>query len=284
MVVFPNAKINLGLNICARRPDGYHDLDMVMIPVGWRDILEIVPARGDRTTLTVSGRTVDCPMEKNLVYRAWEKLNDSIDGDLPNVDIYLHKIIPDGAGLGGGSADAAFTLVALNDLFSLGLTEDKLAEIAGQLGADCPFFVYNRPMHCVGTGTEMHPVKVNFGDSTTIVIAKPKGVSVSTAEAYRGAKPVMPSITTDKIVSTYSPEHWRNHLTNGFEPHIFAAKPQIEQVKQTMTDHGAVYASMSGSGSSVYGIFNDVKMAEEAVRHLPQCDCHIDSISDILPF
>ena len=122
MIVFPNAKINLGLNITSRRPDGYHDLDMVMMPVGWRDILEIVPAKDSATTLSVSGRSVGCPMEKNLVYRAWQKLNDAVDGNLPPVDIYLHKIIPDGAGLGGGSADAAFTLSALDSLFALAQT------------------------------------------------------------------------------------------------------------------------------------------------------------------
>lgn len=284
MVVFPNAKINLGLNITARRRDGYHDLDMVMMPIGWCDILEIVPAKGEHTTLSVSGRAVDCPMEKNLVYRAWKKLNEAIDGDLPEVDIYLHKNIPDGAGLGGGSSDAAFTLLTLNKLFSIGFSERQLAEIAGELGADCPFFIYNRPMHCTGTGTDMAPININFGSATNIVIAKPIGVSVSTAEAYRGVRPAIPEISTDMIVSAYAPDNWSEHLANGFEPHIFEAKPEIAKVKQTLTDCGAIYASMSGSGSAVYGIFDNVKMAEDAVGRLPQCDCFIDTISDTLRF
>lgn len=284
MVVFPNAKINLGLNITARRHDGYHDLDMVMMPIGWCDILEIVPAKGESTTLSVSGHSVDCPMEKNLVYRAWKELKESIDEDLPNVDIYLHKNIPDGAGLGGGSSDAAFTLLYLNKLFALGLSENQLAKIASQLGADCPFFIYNRPMHCSGTGTDMSPIKINFGPATNIVIAKPIGVSVSTAEAYRGVTPAVPEISTDKIVSAYSPDNWTGLLSNGFESHILKAKPQIAKAKQIMFECGALYASMSGSGSAVYGIFDDVKMAEDAVGHLTQCECFIDRISDKLRF
>jgi len=279
MVVFPNAKINLGLNITARRTDGYHDLDMVMIPVDWCDVLEIVPAKGNTTTLNISGRDVNCPMEQNLVYRAYQKLNENIGEKLPAVDIYLHKIIPDGAGLGGGSADAAFTLLALNELFSLGLGKDKLADIAFRLGADCPFFIYNRPMHCSGIGNEMRPIDINLGDDVSILIAKPVNVSVSTAEAYGGVCPVVPEITTDTIVSAYQPIDWRDKLFNGFEQHIFKAKPRIAEIKRMMYEHGASYASMSGSGSAVYGIFYDAKMAECAANSLNDCDCHIDRIA-----
>ena len=139
MILFPNAKINLGLDILRRRPDGYHDIETVMIPVPWCDVLEIVPAKGSETTLTVSGRRVDCPPEKNLVMKAYRALAETVE--LPPVDIFLRKIIPDGAGLGGGSADAAFTLRGLNELFALGLSDSRLAEIAAGLGADCPFFI-----------------------------------------------------------------------------------------------------------------------------------------------
>ena len=275
MIIFPNAKINLGLNITSRRPDGYHDLDMVMMPVGWRDILEIVPAKDSATTLSVSGRSVGCPMEKNLVYRAWQKLNDAVDGNLPPVDIYLHKIIPDGAGLGGGSDDAAFTLSALDSLFALGLGEKRLAEIAASLGADCPFFIYNRPMHCTGTGTDMRPIDIDFGSVTHILIAKPRDVSVSTAEAYGGVRPATPPTTTDVIVSGSTPSHWPGRLVNGFETHIFAAKPRIAAVKKAISDAGAVYASMSGSGSAVFGLFGNAKLAERAQTALDDCDCYI---------
>lgn len=278
MIVFPNAKINLGLNIVAKRPDGYHDLDMVMIPVGWRDILEIVPAKTGVTTLTTTGRPVDCLPEKNLVYKAWSRLNDWLDGDLPPVDIYLHKIIPDGAGLGGGSADASFTLTALNSLFSLGLDEKTLCDIAATLGADCPFFIYNRPMLCSGTGTYMQPIDVRLDGVNHIVIAKPKGVSVSTAEAYGGVKPQTPAVYTGMAVSQHSPAEWRELLFNGFEPHIFAAKPTIAVIKQKMYDSGALYASMSGSGSAVYGLFSDAKMADEAGRPMANCDVYVGAI------
>ncbi|MDE6368566.1 MAG: 4-(cytidine 5'-diphospho)-2-C-methyl-D-erythritol kinase [Muribaculaceae bacterium] len=278
MIIFPNAKINLGLNIVAKRPDGYHDLDMVMIPVGWRDILEIVPAKTDVTTLTTTGRPVGCPPEKNLVYKAWARLNEWLDGDLPPVDIYLHKIIPDGAGLGGGSADASFTLTALNNLFSLGLDKKTLCDIATTLGADCPFFIYNRPMLCSGTGTEMQPIDVRFDGVTHIVIAKPSGVSVSTAEAYGGVKPQTPSIFTEAAVTRHTPSEWPKLLFNGFEPHIFAAKPVIAAIKQKMYDSGAVYASMSGSGSAVYGLFSDAKMSEAAASLMDGCDVYVGPI------
>ena len=279
MIVFPNAKINLGLNNVAKRTDGYHDLDMVMIPVGWRDILEIVPSKSGITTLTTTGRTVNCPPEKNLVYKAWLRLNERLDGDLPPVDIHLHKIIPDGAGLGGGSADASFTLTALNSLFSLGLEEKTLCEVAATLGADCPFFIYNRPMHCSATGTVMRPIEVYFDGVTHIVIAKPTGVSVSTAEAYGGVTPEKPAISTDEAVTNHLPTEWRELLVNGFEQHIFAAKPAISKLKNKMYDCGAVYSSMSGSGSAVYGLFSDVKMAEQAAAVITGSDVYCGPIA-----
>ena len=278
MVVFPNAKINLGLNIVGRRPDGYHNLDMVMMPVGWCDILEIVPAKGAETTLTTSGRPVNCPPEKNLVYKAWLYLNEYVGETLPPVDIYLRKIIPDGAGLGGGSSDAAFTLVALNKLFALDLSDAQLCEIAARLGADCPFFIYNRPMLCRETGTTMTPVEVNMDGIAAILIAKPEAVSVSTAEAYSGVKPSVPAETTGQIVSVLPPSQWHGRLINGFEQHIFLLKPEIAEIKQTLIDAGAVYASMSGSGSAVYGLFDDVILAEQTARKLSSCACHIDKL------
>ena len=274
MVVFPNAKINLGLNILSRRPDGYHNLDMVMMPVGWCDVLEIVPASGDGTTLTVTGRKVDCPMEKNLVYKAWSALDDAVGGNLPAVDIYLHKIIPDGAGLGGGSSDAAFTLKALNELFALDLDNGALCDIAARLGADCPFFIHNRPMLCRGTGIEMTPIDVNLEGVSHIVIAKPAGVGVSTAEAYGGVTPAEPERMTDAIVCN-APSTWQGVLVNGFEHHIFRLKPVIASVKESLIAAGAVYASMSGSGSAVYGLFGDAKMAEAAAGRLDGCDCYV---------
>ena len=151
MILFPNAKINIGLNIVSRREDGYHNIETVMYPIGWSDVLEIVPARGNDATLTVTGREVNCPPEKNLVMKAFRLFQENTG--IGNVDIYLHKIIPDGAGLGGGSADAAFTLIGLNKMFECNLNNEQLAAMAAKIGADCPFFIYNTPMLATGIGT-----------------------------------------------------------------------------------------------------------------------------------
>lgn len=279
MVVFPNAKINLGLNVIARRPDGYHDLDTIMMPVGWCDIIEIVPSSSGRTTLTVTGRSVDCPTEKNLVFKAWAKLNDAIGSKLPPVDIYLHKIIPDGTGLGGGSSDAAFTLKALDSMFALGLTEDQLCRLAAQIGADCPFFIRNRPTLCRGIGDVMTDIDIDLSGVSAILIAKPCGTGVSTAEAYGGVKPAAPHLLADTVIRNFTPAQWNGRLKNDFEPHIFSLKPVIADIKQHMTAGGAVYASMSGSGSAVYGMFADVTLAENVAAALRDCDCHIHHVA-----
>lgn len=257
MILFPNAKINLGLDILRRRPDGYHDIETVMFPVPWRDVLEIVPAKGNETTLTVSGRHVDCPPEKNLVMKAYRALAGTIE--LPPVDIFLRKIIPDGAGLGGGSADAAFTLKGLNDLFALDLSDNDLAEIAAGLGADCPFFIYNRPMLCTGIGTEFTPVDLDLS-GLTLVIVKPQ-TSVPTAEAYRHTTPAMPQTPIAEIIRQPVGE-WSGRLKNDFEPSVFPAYPSISEIKARLNGMGAVYTSMSGSGSSVYGLFGDDILAD----------------------
>lgn len=270
MVLFPNAKINLGLCVTARRPDGYHDLSTVMLPTGWCDVLEIVPGRGEAHTLTVSGRAVDCPPEKNLVMKALRAL-ESETGPLAPVDIYLEKIIPDGAGLGGGSADAAFTLRGLNEVLGLGLDDGRLAAVAARVGADCPFFIYNRPALCTGTGTDVSPMEIPSLAGFTLAIAKGRGGSVSTAEAYRGITPRRPEYDPRETVAL-PPAEWAGRLVNDFEPTVFAALPAVAALKQHMYDSGAVYASMSGSGSAVYGIFTDDKLARRALGRLTDCD------------
>lgn len=254
MILFPNAKINLGLDILSRRPDGYHDIATVMVPTRWRDILEIVPARGSETNLTVTGRDLgDCPPERNLVMRAYRALAEKTDG-LPPVDIYLRKVIPDGAGLGGGSADAAFTLKGLNSLFNLGFSDADLADVAATLGADCPFFVYNRPMLCTGTGTELSPIELPALPGHALLIVKPP-VSVPTAAAYRGVRPALPAEPIPSILASGDIASWQGRLKNDFEPSVFAAFPEVERVYRAMLSLAPLYASMSGSGSAVYGIF-----------------------------
>lgn len=270
MVIFPNAKINLGLCVTARRPDGYHDLATVMLPTGWCDVLEIVPGRYSGHTLTVGGRSVDCPPEKNLVMKAVRALEREL-GPLPPVDIYLEKIIPDGAGLGGGSADAAFTLRGLNQVLSLGLDDSRLAAIAATVGADCSFFIYNRPALCTGIGTDVSPIEIPSLSGFTLAIAKGRSGSVSTAEAYRGITPRRPDLEPLDAIAL-PPTEWRHRLVNDFEPTVFAALPDVARFKQHLYDAGAVYAAMSGSGSAVFGIFENDNLARRALDRLTDCD------------
>lgn len=266
MLLFPNAKINLGLDILRRRPDGYHDIETVMMPVPWHDVLEIVPAHGPDTTLTVTGRKVACPPEKNLVMKAYRLMERRFD--LPPVDIYLRKIIPDGAGLGGGSADAAFTLVALNTMFEIGADDDTLAAIAAALGADCPLFVYNTPMLATGTGTTLTPVNIDLA-GLTITIVKPP-VSVPTAQAYSRVVPAAPTRHITDILSL-PPHEWQGNLTNAFEESVFPLHPMVADIKARLLGQGAIYASMSGSGSAVYALFDTDILADELAELFPGC-------------
>lgn len=275
MVTFPNAKINLGLYITARRPDGYHDIVTAMIPTDWCDILEIVPAKGNDTTLTVTGRGVDCPAEKNLVMKAYRTMAGHYR--LPPVDIYLDKIIPDGAGLGGGSADAAFTIKALDSMFELHLSDDTMAAVAAEIGSDCPFFIYNRPMLATGTGTTLSPIDINLKEYT-LVMVKPD-VHVSTAEAYGGCAPRPMQTSLADILAKASPCEWNAAgLINDFEKTVFPLHPLIARLKSEFYRLGADYASMSGSGASVFGIFRRDILAEEISTVFPLMDFHISKL------
>lgn len=270
MILFPNAKINLGLNVESRRADGYHNIATVMLPTGWHDVLEIVPAAGSVTTLTTYGRTVDCPPERNLVMKAYNALKAEVP-DLPAADIYLQKIIPDGAGMGGGSADAAFTLIGLNEVFNLGLDKEKLATVAARIGADCPFFIYNTPAYCTGTGTDISHDVALPEQPLYIAIAKPRHGSVSTAEAYAAITPRQAEVAPIDAVKR-PVEEWRNVLVNDFEASVFARLPQCAALKEHFYTSGAVYAAMSGSGSAVFGIFTGDKMAQSSISTLTDCD------------
>lgn len=274
MLTFPNAKINIGLNIIGRRTDGYHDLSTIMVPVGWKDVLEIVPAKGSKTTLTVSGNAIDCPSDKNIVMKAYRALNEKIP--LPQVDIYLRKVIPAQAGLGGGSADASFTLTTLNRLFALGLTDRELAEIAATIGADCPLFVYNRPMLATGTGTILNPVEIKYLQGRYLLIIKPP-FSVSTAEAYANVTPRHPAVGLQELIRKPI-ESWKDSIVNDFELSLRDRFPQIDRIKSALYGKGALYASLSGSGSAIYGIFDNDKMAEKAAEQFSDCDTFITSL------
>lgn len=273
MILYPNAKINLGLNIERRRPDGYHDISTVMLPVDWCDILELVPSDDGHTTLTIYGRKVDCEPEKNLVMKAYQALAN-VTGGLPPIHFYLEKIIPDGAGMGGGSANASFALTGLNELFNLGFDKKSLARIAATIGADCPFFIYNRPCLCTGIGTEMTPCTVTGAEGRSILIAKPRVASVSTKEAYAGVNP-SPCSSDLRAVINLSPENWGPALHNDFEESVFAKLPVVAEVKHRMKALGAEYASMTGSGSAVFGIFANDILAQNAAEAFADCDCRV---------
>ena len=251
MLVFAPCKINLGLRILRKRPDGYHDIETVMVPVPWCDIVEANRSESATDTLAVTGNRVDCPPEKNLCMKALRALREVTD--FPVTDIRLHKIVPDGAGLGGGSSDAAATVRAVNGLYELGLNEDEMAKVLAKVGSDCPFFAYDRPMLCTGTGTTLSGCSVSLG-GLHLVIAKPKGVAVSTAAAYAGVVPDTDVEPPTEILAL-PVSQWQGRLVNDFEPGIFNAAPQIKAVRDTMLSMGAVYAAMSGSGAAVFGLF-----------------------------
>lgn len=255
MIAFPPCKINLGLNVLRKRPDGYHDLDTVFYPVPWTDILEIL--RADVFAFTASGEAIPGNEPDNLCVRAYQLLQQ--DYGLPPVHIHLHKIIPTGAGLGGGSSDAAHTLRLLNTLFDLKLTTVQLQNYAARLGSDCAFFISDMPMRGQGRGEILTPVDF-FLKGKYLMLVKPD-IHVSTADAYRGVTPVdvRPSVID---VLARPPVRWRNALVNDFEVSVFEKYPAIAALKQQMYDAGAVYASMSGSGASVYGVFDEVPVIQ----------------------
>ena len=271
MILFPNCKINLGLRILRRRPDGYHDIATVMYPTDWCDILEITPSKDGETHLVTTGNPVDCPPEKNLVMKAYNAVKQLFPS-LPAVEINLHKIIPDGAGLGGGSADASFTILGLNEIFNLGLDKSKMAEIAAGIGSDCPFFIYNRPLLATGIGEIFSETEVDL-TGYHLLIVKPHS-SVSTKEAYAGVTPRDGGISPAEIVKS-DVSCWKNSLVNDFEDSLFPNHPEIEAVKTKLYELGAVYASMTGSGAAVYGIFRELGNAEKAQKAFDGFTSHL---------
>lgn len=256
MLSFPNCKINLGLFVTGRRADGYHSLETVFYPVqDMRDALEVVPARGAEASLTISGMAVAGDPADNLVWKAYRMLQKHYPAQVPLLDIYLHKAIPMGAGLGGGSADGSFMLRLLNDYAELGLTDARLEELALQLGSDCPFFIRNTPQYASGRGEVMEPVAVDLS-GYKIRMVHP-GVHVSTGKAFSMISP-RPAPFDLRRLPELSVEEWKEYIVNDFEAPIFALHPELKQIKEELYAQGAVYASMSGSGSSLFGLFEKV--------------------------
>lgn len=249
MIVFPNAKINIGLNILSKRPDNYHNIQTIFYPIQLFDVLEIVPS--DEFKLTVSGIELDTEWEKNLVFKAYNLMK--LKYNIPAVEIYLEKRIPFGAGLGGGSADAAFTLKALNDLFQLNLTDDILLDLASQLGADCAFFIYNLPSFATGIGNILEKIELDLSDFY-LVLAKPD-VSVATKNVY---SLILPNSNVPDLRELINKPvfEWKYFIFNDFEKVIFPKYPIIKELKEAFYSKGAIYSSMTGSGSAVYALFS----------------------------
>ena len=253
MITFPNAKINLGLNIVEKRPDGYHNLETIFYPINLQDALEVTRRENNdkEYTLHISGSPLKGEPEDNLVVKAYKLLKKDYPGLLP-VDIHMYKHIPAGAGLGGGSSDAACMIKLLNDKFSLGLSTERMEEYAVKLGADCAFFIRNKPVFATGIGNLFEPVELSL-KGYHIILIKPD-IFVSTRDAFAEIKPVRPAVSLKEIVKQPM-ETWKHSMKNDFEDSVFKKFPEIAAIKDELYDLGAVYAAMSGSGSSVYGIF-----------------------------
>ena len=252
MRIYPNAKINIGLSVTERRTDGYHNLETVFYPVGLRDVLELNREEGPKRVCYFenTGIAIDCPEDKNLVVRAYKLLASAYD--LPAVRINLFKTIPFGAGLGGGSSDAAYTLKALNEYFELRISEKGLENYVSRLGSDCAFFIRNRPAFASGKGDVLEDMALEL-DEYEIVIVKPD-CKVSTAEAYAGISPAK-AVFNLRELNLLPLTAWRKQVKNDFETTVFAKYPAIRKVKEELYNRGALYASMTGSGAGVFGIF-----------------------------
>lgn len=258
MVSFPPCKINLGLNILRKRQDGYHDIDTCFYPIPFTDILEVIES--DELTFSASGLVIPGDAANNLCLKAYHLL--AKEHNLPPVKIHLHKIVPTGAGLGGGSSDGAHALRTINLLFDLRLTDTELAALAARLGSDCPFFIYDKPMTGKGRGEILAPATVSL-KGYHLVLLNP-GVHVSTADAFGGVVPRVPARPMDEILELPVPA-WRGQLENDFEESIFRKYPVIGKLRDKLYSAGAVYSAMSGSGSSVFGIF-DSPVASEGLH------------------
>jgi len=250
MITFPNIKINIGLDILEPRSDGYHNIESLFYPVNYTDILEILPS--ETFELINKGIQIDCPVDKNLCYKAWKLIDDN--HKINPVKIILYKNVPFGTGLGSGSSDAAFTLKMLNEMFNLELSEETLIKYASQIGADCAFFIKNKPVFASGIGTEFSETNLDLS-GYYLLLCLPD-VSVNTANAYKNCKPHFPQKKLSDLIKLPI-EEWKNYIKNDFETSIFPENLILSDIKNELYEKGAIYAQMSGSGSSVFGIFKE---------------------------
>lgn len=251
MICFPNAKINLGLYVTHRRDDGYHDLETVFYPVQLCDVLEIVPAQ--TTSLQVTGIVVEGDPHQNLVWKAYQLMRKKFGEKIPEVAIYLHKNIPTGAGLGGGSSDGAHMLMLLNQFAHLGCTNEELAAWALELGSDCPFFIHNTACFASGRGEQLEPISLDLS-AYQIKVEFPE-IHISTAESFQNLVPRKAPLDLHTLPQIPIKD-WKNLVSNDFETYALMRYPKIADLKAKMYQEGALYAAMSGSGSAVFGIFS----------------------------
>ena len=250
MIVFPNCKINLGLNIIRKREDDYHDLETIFFPIPFTDVLEIISSENKTPEFIVSGVTLN-EDENNLCIKAYNLVKQDFP-DLPVIKMHLHKVIPLGAGLGGGSSDAAFTLKLLSEKFNLDLKIEELLDYALRLGSDCPFFIINEPSFATSRGEILQPINIDL-TNYKILMVNP-GIHIDTRWAFSKIIPHAPNVSIKEVIKQPI-ETWKDQLQNDFEVPVFAEYPEIGKLKSELYQQGAVYASLSGSGSTVYGIF-----------------------------
>lgn len=258
MVAFPPVKINLGLNIIAKRADNFHAIESVFYPVEWTDLLEVLTTENQGFKLNLSGIPIPGDPSKNLISKAYEILKKH--HSLPGFEFHLHKILPMGAGLGGGSSDGAAALQLMNDVAQLGISGEQMHEYALQLGSDCPFFLQKKPMFVSGRGENLADIQIDLTGWHIVIVMPP--VSISTAEAYSWITPSTPKKSIREI-TVASPEHWKGELKNDFEIHAIQRHPIIGEIKNKFYQMGATYSSMSGSGAAVYGIFKDKPISSD---------------------
>lgn len=256
MILFPNAKINIGLNIIEKREDGFHNIESVMYPITLCDSLEVIEnkdVKSKKINFTSSGIDILGDPESNLCVKAYNLI--SIDYPLPKINVHLHKHIPIGAGLGGGSSDAAFFIRLMNEKFDLGISWGEMHNYARQLGSDCSFFVSNKPAFAEGKGDQFESLALDLKGYHLVLIYP--NILISTAKAYSGVKPHKPARSLENDIKDLPIEEWKSYIHNDFEDSIFPEFPELQNIKQRLYEEGAVYASMSGSGSTLYGIFKD---------------------------
>lgn len=253
MICFPNAKINFGLHVLAQRRDGFHAIETIFFPIGLCDVLEAVESETLR--FKVTGRKIGGGLNQNSCIRAYQLLKK--DFAIPPVNVHLHKIIPIGAGLGGGSSDGAFFIRLLNELFDLRISEKKMKHYAAQLGSDCSFFIRNTASFAFERGDKLEPFEIHL-EKYHLVVVFPE-IHINTALAYSGVVPKKDALPLKDVISNLPVERWKNKIKNDFENVVFPRFHEVKKIKDKMYSLGAVFASMSGSGSSVFGIFDEKK-------------------------